>query len=76
MDDRIASVGSVNFDPRSFHLNFEVTTIFANDTTNDVVASFKEDLNQSTRIDKEKWNERGLLVRLVQGFINLFGPLF
>ncbi len=76
MDDRIASVGSVNFDPRSFHLNFEVTTIFANDTTNDVVASFKEDLNQSTRIDKEKWNERGLLVRLVQGFINLFSPLF
>ncbi|WDR05582.1 cardiolipin synthase [Devosia rhodophyticola] len=33
MDDRIASIGSVNFDNRSFAINFEITLWFANSDT-------------------------------------------
>jgi len=76
MDDRIASVGSVNFDPRSFHLNFEVTTIFANPATLDVVSAFDEDLTKSAQIDLENWSKRSVVLKLIQGFINLFSPLF
>jgi cardiolipin synthase len=76
VDDIIASLGSVNFDPRSFHLNFEVTAIFSNDATNQVVQAMEFDLTQSTKIDINEWNRRGLLTRLIQGFINLFSPLF
>lgn len=76
IDDIICSLGSVNFDPRSFHLNFEVTSIFSNKATQDVVHSFHQDLEKSIKIDIETWNKRGLFVRLAQGLINLFSPLF
>ncbi len=76
VDDVISSVGSVNFDPRSFHLNFEVTTIFASSATQDLVTEFQNDLTKSKRIGLEEWVKRGTLVRLAQGFINLFSPLF
>ncbi len=35
MDDRIASVGSVNFDNRSFAINFEITLWFTDPKTID-----------------------------------------
>lgn len=76
IDDNICSLGSVNFDPRSFHLNFEVTAIFSNEATNNVVNSFNQDLEKSKRITEEEWNNRGLFVRIIQSFINLFSPLF
>ena len=37
VDDLVASVGSVNFDPQSFHLSFEVTTIFYNHAVKDQI---------------------------------------
>ena len=76
IDDAICSLGSVNFDPRSFHLNFEVTAIFSNAATKDVVSSFYQDLEKSHRINEEEWSKRGLAIRLIQGLVNLFSPLF
>lgn len=76
IDDDIASVGSVNFDPRSFHLNFEVTTIFENHVVQDVVNSFKEDLTKSNQILLEKWQKRSIISRIIQGLFNLFSPIF
>jgi cardiolipin synthase len=76
IDDKIASVGSVNLDPRSFHLNFEVTSIFENDAVKDLVQSFEKDLTKSQNISLEEWQKRGILVRIVQGWFNLFSPMF
>jgi len=76
IDDEMASVGSVNFDPRSFHLNFEVTSIFQNDAVKDLVAAFAADLTVATRIEAEAWKRRGFFRRLIQGLFNLFSPLF
>jgi cardiolipin synthase len=76
IDDEIASVGSVNIDPRSFHLNFEVTAIFENAAVDTLVGTFDDDLAHTTRIDPEAWKNRGLLMRLLQGLINLFSPIF
>lgn len=76
IDDALASVGSVNFDPRSFHLNFEVTSIFENAAVNKLVKSFEDDLTKSTQIHLEEWKKRGIINRIIQGLFNLFSPIF
>ncbi len=76
VDDVIASVGSVNFDPRSFHLNFEVTSVFANAAVGDLVDAFADDLDKAPAISLEQWKKRGFMKRFIQGLFNLFSPLF
>jgi cardiolipin synthase A/B len=76
VDDLIASVGSVNFDPRSFHINFEVTALFQNNAVASLVHHFQEDIARSLKINEAEWKKRGLLKRLIQGFFNLFSPIF
>lgn len=75
VDDEIASVGSVNFDPRSFHLNFEVTSIFENKAVDDLVKSFNEDLTVSDEVIFEEWKRRSIATKIIQGLINLFSPV-
>jgi cardiolipin synthase len=76
IDDLLASVGSVNLDPRSFHLNFEVTTIFQNSAVAGLVESFLNDLKVSEEILLEKWMKRSVFRKFVQGLFNLFSPIF
>lgn len=76
IDDTMASVGSVNFDPRSFHINFEVTAIFENPSVANLVQAFEADKTKSDEIIPEVWRKRGLMKRLIQGFFNLFSPIF
>lgn len=76
IDGMIASVGSVNFDPRSFHLNFEATAVFANAAVGDLVKAFQNDLTDSAEIKEDMWKKRRFFRRLVQGLFNLFSPLF
>lgn len=75
-DDEIASVGTVNIDPRSFHLNFEATCIFENEAVKDLVKSFQADIKKSTSITLEDWQKRNRLERIIQGWFNLFSPMF
>jgi len=76
IDNKVASVGSVNIDPRSFHLNFEVTTIFENSSVNYLVDSFKDDLSKSKEVTLTEWKKRGILSKIIQGWFNLFSPMF
>ena len=76
IDDQVASVGSVNLDPRSFHLNFEVTSIFENQAVKVLSSSFIDDLTKSNEIKLEEWKKRGILRRIIQGWFNLFSPMF
>nr|HPQ62447.1 phospholipase D-like domain-containing protein [Bacillota bacterium] len=76
VDDKIASVGSVNFDPRSFHLNFEVTAVFTDEAVGVLSESFREDLEKSNRITMEEWARRGAMKRFIQALLNLFSPIF
>ena len=76
VDDRVAFVGSVNMDMRSFWLNFE-TTIYIRD---DDVASHllwlqQSYLEASEVINPETWAARSRAVRLVESTARLFGPL-
>lgn len=54
VDDRIAAVGTVNLDNRSFRLNFEVTAIVADPVlVAEVAAMFEADLARSRRVEAE-----------------------
>ncbi|MCF7924121.1 MAG: cardiolipin synthase [Candidatus Izimaplasma sp.] len=76
IDDEIASVGTVNLDPRSLHLNFEATAIFKNSAVKKLVETYNEDLNKSKQIIAEEWKKRGLFTKIAQGIFNLFSPMF
>lgn len=75
IDEKIASVGTVNFDPRSFNINFEVTTIFSNESVNDLINSFEADLSNSKIINYLEWKRRSFLLKIIQNTLNLFSPL-
>lgn len=76
IDDKIASLGTVNLDPRSFNINFEATVFMKNQSVNHLVDDFKKDLIHSTKIELEKWQNRPFIMRLLQGLVGLFSPLF
>jgi len=76
VDDMIASVGTVNIDPRSLNLNFEATSIFENSTVTDLVKTYNDDLKISKRITKEEWKKRGIFTKIAQGWFSLFSPMF
>ncbi len=74
-DDRVATVGTVNMDFRSFYFHFECGAWISN---MDVVADIKQDVMQimarSQEIRLDKWRKRPLRLRLKQSVLHLFAP--
>lgn len=58
ISDNISSIGSCNFDNRSFFLNFETTCLFYNKNfTNKQVEIFNNDINNSTKLTYKKYKQ-------------------
>ena len=76
VDEEIASLGTVNLDPRSLNINFEATVFLKNQSVKHLVNDFKNDLLHSSEIDYVKWKKRPLHLRILQGLLGLFSPLF
>jgi cardiolipin synthase len=67
VDGAWASVGSVNFDNRSFQLHDEATLLVQSERfTGELVAAFEGDLERAEPIDPDRWSERGLGERAAQ----------
>jgi cardiolipin synthase A/B len=76
VDGRWASVGTANLDNRSLHLNFELSCLLYNrELIDELAARFECDLQESMRLDPEKFAKRGLGVRLVENGCRLFAPI-
>lgn len=74
-DDKIATVGTVNMDYRSFVFHFECGAwICNNDSVLDIRNQFSEILSQSQEITLENWNKRGAFLRLKQAILHIFAP--
>ena len=59
VDGAWASVGTVNFDNRSFQLHDEVTLCVWGDAfAAELTEAFEHDLSRSERIDEGRWGER------------------
>ncbi len=77
VDDRIASIGSVNIDPRSISLSFEINA-FIYDTR---IACqqrllFEQDILSAHLLTLEHWRQRSLLQRSAESFARLLAPMF
>jgi len=64
-----ATIGSTNFDNRSFALNQELNlTVYDGSITRRLEEIFREDLKHSKKVGYEEWNSRGILERLWELF--------
>ena len=65
VDDDYASVGTANFDNRSFRLNFEITVIYADrDFCREVEAMLESDLSKTREVKSGELEARSFLFRL------------
>jgi len=76
VDGEISLFGSLNLDPRSFRLNFEISlSIYDSEFTGRLRALQQTYIDQSELIDLETWNSRPLTQRFAENCARLFGPL-
>ncbi|MDQ7013256.1 MAG: cardiolipin synthase [Planctomycetota bacterium] len=76
VDNETALFGTVNLDPRSFWLNFELTLmIYDNDSTGEIFAKQQSYLEQCRFVDLETWKQRPMLHRVVSNIAQLFAPI-
>ncbi|HEV7344405.1 MAG TPA: cardiolipin synthase [Devosia sp.] len=76
MDDQIATVGSVNFDNRSFAINFEITMWFANQQTiSRIETMLLEDFKLCRQVSMIEVQRRSLPMRFMTQAARLLSPL-
>jgi len=76
MDDRITSIGSANFDNRSFAINFEITLWFTAQQTLDAVETMLlDDFKKCRLVDVQEVKSRSLPWRFITQAARLLSPL-
>jgi cardiolipin synthase len=74
IDSLMVSVGSTNFDPRSFRLNDEANlNIYAADFARQQVDVFNADLARSRRVSLQEWQQRPLGEKVLEHAASLIG---
>jgi cardiolipin synthase len=76
VDDTAASVGSANWDLRSFSLNFETNAIMYDATVaRQLKEAFNKDLGVSVELTTERYASRGVMTKLREAISRLFSGL-
>lgn len=76
IDGIVSSVGTANFDFRSFKLNFEGNAIIYDTKISSTLKDiFMEDLNYSLELTREVYLERGITIRFKESISRLLSPL-
>ena len=76
IDEKFASVGSGNFDYRSFEHNFEANAlIYDEQVTKTISDEFKSYCSSNISIDYSSFKERPLLDKFLEGIAKFFSPL-
>ena len=76
VDDKVLCYGTANMDIRSFALNFEVNaTIYDEKKAGEMVNIFNEDLKVCTRITRDLYARRSLIIRAKEQVCRLMSPL-
>ena len=75
-DGAVTSIGTANFDIRSFKLNFEVNAIiYDTEITKNYEKIFLEDEKVCIPLDKNEFNNRGVIKRFMESIIRLISPI-
>ena len=74
VDGRMVSVGSTNFDNRSFSLNDEANlNILDEGFAREQVAVFERDWQQSRQVTLQEWQSRGAVEKMLSHFASMVG---
>lgn len=75
-DDRVATVGTVNMDYRSFIFHFECGVwLCDSDTVTDIKVDMQKIIDESQEIKIDLWKKRSVWKRLLQWVLHVFAPL-
>lgn len=76
IDDELTTVGSTNFDFRSFEHNFEGNLLlFSEDFNQRMRGIFLDDQKQSMRMTSDIWRRRPMLQKLTESVLRLLAPI-
>lgn len=76
IDNGVVSVGSANIDVRSFRLDFEVNALIYDERmASQVRKAFFDDSKVSQPLTKEKYEQRGTIIKFKEGLARLISPL-
>lgn len=76
VDDEFSTIGSTNFDFRSFEHNFESNIlIYSPDINRDLRRIFFEDLKSSVRVTPTTWRKRPFLNKCYESVLRLLSPI-
>ena len=76
MDDRIAGVGTANFDNRSFRLNFEITLLVDDpEFAARVDEMLQADMRRSRQVSTQEMDNKPVWFPLAMGIARLFSPM-
>ena len=76
IDDSAATVGSANFDNRSFPLNFEITTVVVEQAFAAAVeAMFEGEFSRSRRMEAGEFDNKNYLFRVAARLVRLASPI-
>ncbi|NNL81739.1 MAG: cardiolipin synthase [Winogradskyella sp.] len=76
VDDIFTTIGTANFDYRSFEINFEVNAfIYDKKVTEALKSQFKLDLKDSKKLNLDGWNKRSRFLKYKESVARLMAPL-
>ncbi|MFD1068151.1 cardiolipin synthase [Oceanobacillus locisalsi] len=76
VDKKIASVGTMNIDSRSFRLNFEVNAITYDErVAEELYNIFEEDSTRSSELTVERYSKRSLWIKFKENISRLLSPI-
>jgi len=76
IDDRVAAIGTANFDNRSFRLNFEITGVVVDSAfAAEVERMFEADFQHATPVDPNELSRRPFWFRLAVRLATLTAPI-
>ncbi len=76
VDEELSLIGTLNLDPRSFYLNFEITLAVYDRTFSRSLRALQQTyVDQSRSMDLDVWNARSGLARFADNAARLLSPL-
>lgn len=76
VDDEFVSVGSTNFDFRSFEHNFEANMqIYSREINRKMIEIFNEDIRQCSRVVAADWDSRPVGKKILESVMRLMSPV-
>lgn len=76
VDRTLTSIGSGNFDYRSFEHNFETNTLlYDTDVAQNTMEDFEKHMTQAEQLDYETFKKRSMKQKFLEGIAKLFAPI-